>query len=211
MTAPRARWIDWPSLAMALVPLVAIGVDAWGVVYYRQGRRNEMLDLAPSAIGVAIVLSLAIAGLGVRGWKLTRRGDPRTTFFWLLLPLMLLIWPAAWAVRPMPIDVYRRGLADWAGAEGEPRRSPVWAGLFRAVFWRWDGRVWPWACGCAWGQARIPRRPAARRSYNRTRRRARAGSRVGRTHWHLPTCKAHLFVALEKRESILGRGVSDAA
>src|SRR5688572_14628557 len=24
----------------------------------------------------------------------------------------------------------------WAGAEGAPRLSPVWAGLFRAVFWR---------------------------------------------------------------------------
>ena len=135
MTPPRTRspWIDWLSLALALLPLLAIGVDAWGVVYYRQGRRNVMLDFAPSAIGVALVLSLAIAGLLVRGWKLTRRGDPRTTFVWVLVPLMLMLWPAAWAVRPMPIEVYRRGLAGWAAAEVDVVELRAWHARMRSV------------------------------------------------------------------------------
>ena len=135
MTNSRARphWIDWPSLAIALLPLLAIGVDASGAVYYRQGRHNVMLDFAPSAVGVALVLSLAIAGLGVRGWKLTRRGDARTTFFWVLAPLVLMLWPAAWAVRPMPIEVYRRGLADWAAAEVDASELRAWHARMRPV------------------------------------------------------------------------------
>jgi hypothetical protein len=133
MPPSRTKYIDWPSLAMAIAPLLAIGVDAWGVVYYRQGRRNVMLDFAPSAIGVAIVLSLAIAGLLVRGYVLVKRGDARTTFFWLLVPLMLMVWPAAWAMRPTPIEVYRRGLVDWAAENVDASELRAWHARMRPV------------------------------------------------------------------------------
>ncbi len=111
---------------MAALPLVAIGVDAWGVVYYRQGARNETMDFAPSAVAVAIVLSLAIAGLLLRGYVLTRRGDARTTSVWLLVLLVMMLWPAMCAMRPTPIERYREGLADWARAHVDINGLRAW-------------------------------------------------------------------------------------
>jgi len=110
----RGRFIDWLSLAMAVLPLLAIGFDACGIVYYRQGRRNEVMDFAPSALGVGIVLSFAIAGLLVRGYFLVKTRDTRVTFCGVLLLFVLMAWPAMCAMRPMPIEMYGRGLVDWA-------------------------------------------------------------------------------------------------
>jgi hypothetical protein len=127
------RFIDWPSLAMALLPLIAIGIDAWGIIYYRQGLRNRVMDFAPSALGVAVVLSLAIAGLLVRGYMLIKQRDPRTMFVGLLMLLVLMLWPAMCAVRPMPIERYRRGLADWARGHVDVNAIRAWHARLPAV------------------------------------------------------------------------------
>jgi hypothetical protein len=114
MAEDRGKFIDWLSLTMAVLPLAAIAFDAWGIVYYRQGLRNEYMDLAPAALGIAVILSFAIAGLLVRGYFLIKSRDSRVTFCGLLVPFVLMVWPAMCAMRPMPVETYRRGLADWA-------------------------------------------------------------------------------------------------
>ena len=129
---PR-RFIDWASLLMALLPLIAIAFDTWGILYYRQGLRNEMMDFAPSALGVGIVLSFAIAGLLVRGYVLIKRRDSRTMFVGLLMLLVLMLWPAMCAMRPMPIEIYRRGLTDWARADVDAKAIRAWGASMQPV------------------------------------------------------------------------------
>jgi len=45
---------------------------------------------------------------------------------WLLLPLVLILWPATCAVRPRPIEMYRQGLAEWARREVDVAAIRAW-------------------------------------------------------------------------------------
>jgi hypothetical protein len=84
------------------------------------------MDFAPSALGVGLVLSFAVAGLLVRGYMLIKRRDSRTMFVGLLMLLVLMLWPAMCAMRPMPIEIYRRGLADWARGNVDAKAIRAW-------------------------------------------------------------------------------------
>ena len=125
-TQERKPFVDFLSLAMAVTPLLVIAFDAWGILYYRQGRRNEMMSFGPGGLSVALVLSFAIAGLLMRGYALTKARDSRVTFCWLLVPFVAMVWPALCAMRPQPIEIYRRGLADWARANVDVKAIRAW-------------------------------------------------------------------------------------
>jgi len=108
------RHIDFLSLAVTLVPILPLAWDTWGVHYYRQGLRNEPMNLAPGVMTVAIVASFAIAILLVRTWHLRQIRDSREMLCWLMFVLALMVWPTVLIFNTRPIEVYARGLEEWA-------------------------------------------------------------------------------------------------
>ena len=114
---PRQRHLDVLSLVVTLIPVLPLAWDTWGIVYYRQGLRNEPMDLAPGVMTVAIVTSFSIAILLVRTWHLQTSGDSRAMLCWFMFVLALMVWPAVLVFNPRPIEIYSRGLADWARRE----------------------------------------------------------------------------------------------
>jgi hypothetical protein len=112
-----ARHLDFLSLAVTLVPILPLAWDTWGVHYYRQGLRNEPMNLAPGVMTVAIVASFAIAILLVRTWHLRTIGDSREMLCWFMFVLALMVWPTVLIFNTRPIEVYARGLEKWARRE----------------------------------------------------------------------------------------------
>jgi len=127
--------LEWPSVSLAVAPLLAVVGNNWSVYLRFQGGRGitvaggTLLFLAP-------LLLAAFIGVGVAGWALTRSSGVWVLTSLALLPLWAVIFgvPSVvtwYCVAILVLIVLKRLVSNWTPLpEGLPRKKVLFNRLF---------------------------------------------------------------------------------